>query len=511
MLRRVLAPIFVLALLAACGSDTGGPAASAPDAGATDSGTTDTGTTEDTSGTEDTGGTEDTADPDVEPDTTEEDIPSRIQDPAFVRLVHLSPDTPTLDIWLDGEAPDPNGPWAGLERYEVAPDTNAPEPYVEFESRQYEFDLVPAGGTLEDSLLNTRWNMTEGAIYTMWIGGVSGYDREVNEGDESLTLVGAVDDLGIPIDTATEEPRQRVRFFHSVIGSGNLDFTISGEKVDENLQFTWYSFDEHLVELGEFTFGFSLAGEPEPLLAVPMEFGQWGTNVWAGGRFDQGEFWFVTLFPDNTIDRRLEIIPEFFDVRFVHASALANAASGDGVDIYRGSELLAEAAEYGEATEYVEVEAGRHRFRAFATGADPDAADPLAEMSNRTYDPETTNTVVFFDDGTDGEATLVLEETEAATDRVIVHAAGLLGEVIVNAGGNLEPGDVSDPVSLAAGLAQIVVTAGDTTLIFEPTLGEDAGTILVIINANADGSGLDPALLVVEADGSITTVRPTVP
>ncbi|MFT6396249.1 MAG: hypothetical protein ACJAYU_000992 [Bradymonadia bacterium] len=507
MLRRVLSPIFILALVAACGSDAEAPGTVTPDAGATDTGATDTGATD--TPAEDTA-SEDTAEPDVEPDTTEEDVPSRIEDPAFVRMVHVSPDTPTLDIWIDGEAPSSGSPWAGLEQYEVTPDFNAPDPYIEFESRQYEFDLVPEGGTLEDSLLNTRWNMTEGAIYTMWIGGVSGYDSEPNEGDEPLTLVGAVDDLGVPVDTATDEPRQRVRFFHSVIGAGILDFTISGDKVDENLQFTWYSFDEHLVPLGEFTFGFAQAGEPEPLLAVPMEFGQWTTNVWAGGLFEEGEFWFVTLGPDNTIERRLEIIPEFFDIRFLHVSALLNASATDGIDVYRGADMLATATKYGEASEYSEVESGRHRFTAFATEADAETDEALAEMGNRTYDADTTNTVIFFDDGTQGDALLVPANTEAATERVFVHGASVVGEVTIDAlGGSLELGDISEPVTLEAGDAQILVTAGDATLLFEPTLGEDAGTILVITNASADGSEFDPALLVVETDGSVTTFWPS--
>ena len=501
MLRRVLPSFLVLALIAGCGSDSGGPATQpTPDAGAVD-------VSQDTGGQTDVP-EEDTVEPDV-PDEdavadTEPDIVIPIGS-AVVRMVHVSPDTPTLDIWIDGEAPGSGSPWAGLERYEVAPDSDAPDAYIEFEERQYVFDLVPEGGTLEDSLLSTRWNMTDGAIYTMWISGLSGYDSEIPEGFEELQLVGLVDDLGVPEDTATGEPAQRVRFIHSVIGAGNLDFSISGEKVDENLQFTWYSFDEHLLPLGEFTFGFSLAGDPEPLLAVPMEFGQWTTNVWAGGLFDQGEFWFVVLGPDNSIERRLEIIPEFFDARFVHASDVIETASPDGIDVYRGAELLADGAKFGEVTEGVEVEAGRHRFQAFAAGANPDEAEPLGEMGNRTYEAETDNTVVFFDDGTDTDATLVTLDSEAPADaRVFVHAAGGIGPVtFADVTDEIAPGDSTDPIVVAAGETQFVVNYGESSVVFQATLGDEAGTVLVLTQESSVEGGVSPILMVVEADGSV--------
>ena len=505
MLHHTLVPLAILGLLAGCGSDAVIPAVTDPDpdAGSVDV-TEDTGTPD----TSDDTGT-DISEPDAEPDVPEADtLPPRPG--AIVRLVHVSPDTPTLDIWIDGEAPGSGSPWAGLEPYEVIPDVNAPEPYIQFEDRQYVFDLVPEGGTIEDSLLSTRWNMTSGAIYTMWIGGLSGYEGDIPEGHEELILTGAVDDLGVPADVETGDPRQRVRFFHSVIGAGNLDFTISGDKVDEALQFTWYSFDEHLVELGEFTFGFALAGEPEPLLAVPMEFGQWTTNVWAGGRFDQGEFWFVTLAPDNSIERRLEIIPEFFDIRFLHGSPMAADMHPDGIDVYRGSDRLAAELKYTELSDYGEVEAGRHRFEAYQFGADPEVLDPVAEMGNRTYEAESSNTVVFYDNGTDGEASLVADDPDAAADaRVFVHAGAGLGEITFD--GVTDPlsiGDVSDPIPVASGAAQFTVLVGDMNWVFETTLPDSAGTIVVLSNATSVGGGTDPILLIVDGAGNVTTVSP---
>lgn len=505
MLHRILVSFAILGLALGCGSDAPTPEVTPPDpdAGAVDvtddSGTPDVST--------DTGA--DTTEPDAEPDVPETDtLPPRPG--AVARIVHVSPDTPTLDIWIDGEAPGAGSPFAGLEPYEVTPDVDALEPYIQFEDRQYVFDLVPEGGTLEDSLLETRWNMTSGAIYTMWIGGLSGHDGEIPEGHEELILTGAVDDLGEPVDTETGDPRQRVRFFHSVIGAGNLDFTISGDKVDEALQFTWYSFDEHLVPLGEFTFGFSLAGDPEPLLAVPMEFGQWTTNVWAGGRFDQGEFWFVTLGPDNSIERRLEIIPEFFDVRFLHASPMAEAGYPDGVDIYRGSDQLATGAKYTELSDYAEVEAGRHRFAAHPFGSDPEVIEPIAEMGNRTYDAETSNTVVFFDDGSAGDASLVADDPEAPADGVVfLNAGALLGDATFDGlTGALALGDVSDPVSVPAGATQFSLLVGEDIWLFETTLPDSPGTIVVLSNADSATGGTAPMLLIVDAAGNVTTVTP---
>ena len=509
MLYRSLVLLAAIGILVGCGSDTPTPIFTPPDpdAGAVDvgddSGPTDTGNTD----TSDDAGDTST---DVEPEMPEADVlPPRPG--AIVRLVHVSPDTPTLDLWIDGEPPGSGSPWAGIERYDVVPDSDAAEPYIQFEDRQYVLDFVPEGGTLDDSLLSTRFNMTSGAIYTLWLSGLSGYEREVPEGHEELILAAVVDDLGVPTDTATGEPRQRVRFIHSVIGAGNLDFTISGEKVDENLQFTWYSFDEQMVPLGEFTFGFSLAGDPEPLLSVPMEFGQWTTNVWAGGLFDEGEFWFVTLSPDNVIERRLEIIPEFFDVRFVHASPLADARFVDGIDVYRGSDRLTSGTKFAEASAYADVESGRHRFLAYQSGADPEVLEPIAEMGNRTYEAETSNTVVFIDDGVEGSGALIAHDADAPADSLVfVHGGGGFGEIAVTGlFDGLAFGDVSDAVSVTAGAAQFMVEAGGGSWVFETTLA-DSAEVAVLVNEAAETGGTAPLLLIVDSDGSVSVVAPSI-
>ena len=507
MLHRTLVLLAAIGIFVGCGSDAVTPFVTPPnpDAGAVD-------VTEDTTPTDtgdsDTGADASDASSDAETDVPEADVIPP-QPGAIVRLVHVSPDTPTLDVWIDGEPPADGSPWAGVERYAVVPEFGAAEPYIQFEDRQYRLDFVPEGGSLDDSLLSVPFNMTSGAIYTLWLGGVSGYDREIPEDHEELVLAAVVDDLGLPIDTETLEPRQRVRFIHSVIGAGNLDFTISGEKVDENLQFTWYSFDEQMVPLGEFTFGFSLAGEPEPLLSVPMEFGQWTTNVWAGGYFDEGEFWFITLSPDNEIERRLEIIPEFFDVRFVHASPLADASFVDGIDVYRGSDQLAVGTKFAEASAFVAVEAGRHRFHAFPFGADPELMEPIAEMGNRTYEAETTNTVVFYDDGAEGSGALVPHDADAPEDSLVfVHGGAGLGDISVTGlVDGLSLGDVSDPVSVSAGAAQFMVEAGGDSWVFETTLA-DSAEVVVLTNEEGATGGTAPLLLIVDEGGSVNVVSP---
>lgn len=503
----LLASSALVLCLAACGSDDDGPigpaADTAIDAGedASNSDTTDDAPTADA---DDTGDAVEDVDVDAEPDVPDTPQP---EFESFLRMVHLSPDTPPITLYLDGTPV-----FSDLELFAVAPEAADGAPYRAVETRNYQAVIAPADGTIDDAILTETWNLSPNGVYTIWLGGLSGIERTPPEDAEELTVFVAVDDNAEPVDGAGN-PLQRVRFFHAVIGSGPLDFSIGDETVDEDLQFGWFSFDEHLLPLGQFTFGFGLP-DSEPLLEVDMGFGNYTTNVWAGGLFDEEEYWFVTLGPDNEIDFRQEVIPQFFDARFVHAAPAVQDAQPDGLDVYRGASQVADALQYAADAPYETIESGRHVFAAFADGADPDADTPLVEMPARTYADGSSHSIVFYD-GDSGPAAVRVDHDLtgsgiATNGRFFVHAAEGVDAVTVvpTSGGDaivtdLAPGSVSDPVNIAGGVHAITITAGDDAFDYSIDLDGERTTDIVIV---ADGG--TPRLLIVEADGTITPVSP---
>lgn len=132
------------------------------------------------------------------------------------RAVHLSPDAPALDVYVEGE------PWfEGIEALTVQ------DHYMPSEPGTYEVAAVPAGGELEDALVVTDYEVEPGPSTLAVVGEVC--DRSGNP----LDVVSLKDDFG-----STEKGHARFRTVHASPDVPAVDVeTEDGTTVAEGLAF----------------------------------------------------------------------------------------------------------------------------------------------------------------------------------------------------------------------------------------------------------------------------------
>lgn len=132
------------------------------------------------------------------------------------RVVHLSPDAPALDIYVEGE------PWfEGVEPLSVQ------DHFVPSEPGTYDVAAVPAGEDLEDAIYETEC-VVEGGPCTLAVIG-----ELCDVSDAPFDLVALHEDHG-----ETEEGHARVKVVHASPDAATVDVAIEdGEAVGEGLAF----------------------------------------------------------------------------------------------------------------------------------------------------------------------------------------------------------------------------------------------------------------------------------
>ncbi len=493
-----------------CGSDDTPFRVPTTDTGGADGGGDSTGS-DDGGGSDDTGGADADTTPedgagDADTDTTATDTVSPdLPPPEFstgFRLVQLSPDAPELDFYIDGEPIDLFDDMAFLD---TRPSERDDDPYYRLETRTISVAFVPDGGTLDDAIYTADWPLAPNIEYTIWLHGLAA--DPLPEGAQPFNIGFTVDDTGELPDGG-----QRIRFFNALVGAPSLDFFISGTAAAEDIQFGFFLLDYLLIEVGNYTFAFAPTGTRDFLLETTIDFGQITANVFAVGNLLDGEVMLYGLRPTGEVTLVREEAPEFTQVRFVHGSLALDAASVDGLDVYRGSELLQEAMKFGDMATWHEIETGRHRFAAYAAGADPDADEPLAEVDARNYDADGSYTVALLDTGS---TRIDQSSEETGIDsgaRLFVHGAtgldaiavsDLDGDILVD---SIEPGGASDAIALEAGDYRFGVDDGSAAASFSTTLADEAATVLAVVNTAGEGEPVAATLLVVGDDGLVSTV-----
>lgn len=149
---------------------------------------------------------------------------------AEVRVAHLSPDAPKVDVYVDKE-PDEDPMIGGLEYQDFSPSASSGD-YLPLESGSYDIAVTPAGETSPQAIDVDGLNLEPNKDYTILAVGELEPEGE-EPGIQALPLVDNADE-----ETALP-PRDKtlVRFVHASPDAGAVDIAVDGATVLEGVTF----------------------------------------------------------------------------------------------------------------------------------------------------------------------------------------------------------------------------------------------------------------------------------
>jgi hypothetical protein len=414
-----------------------------------------------------------------------------------LRVIHLSPDAPAVDVWVNG----------GLE---AVSDLSFEEgtPYLELESGSYDFDVSPAGGSASDSVLAVDGvTLEDGLSYT-----VVAFDE-----------LGEIQALLLEDSTAGLAPGTiRVRAIHTALQVGEVDIWLlptsgSPTSLYENLGFG--DVGEYLeVPAEAFTLGFDANddGTPDLIFDVPALPEGTVANVFAVSD-ESGAVYLLAQLQNGTI-AKISPRPALGEARI---RAIHLSPDAPEVDIWVGteSEVVGDLG-FGEGTDYLTVEEGTYTFNVTAAGQSP--TSPVLSFENVSLEAGRSYTAVAFDEVASIQGlTLVDDYANLAAGNIrvrAIHAAAAVGEVdIWLLPGEGSPTPLYENVALGDAGGALDIPAEAFTigfdldndafpeLVFEiPAL--PAGTVANVFALNDDQGSV--FLLAQTNDGTVTRIEP---
>lgn len=164
-----------------------------------------------------------------------------------VRIVHLSPDAPAVDVYANGDLAFEN----------VKPLTQSG--YVSYEPRSYTFSFTPAGEDPQEAIFETDVSLDSGEYTLAAIGEVC------SRSDRPLELVSLEDDNG-----PTEAGAARLRGVHASPDAPPIDVVSDdGTVLFEELAFGEAAYAS--IPAGKRVIGVRATGEEEPLARFRIE------------------------------------------------------------------------------------------------------------------------------------------------------------------------------------------------------------------------------------------------
>ncbi|MGE3631558.1 MAG: DUF4397 domain-containing protein, partial [Sandaracinaceae bacterium] len=390
-----------------------------------------------------------------------------------IRVVHLSPDAPRIDVFVDDE-----GPVVDSFAFTEASSTFAVLP------GNHSLSISAAGRGIEDAVISLdRLNVTDGERITAFAFGPL-----------SDLSAGSIEDSTDGLSTGNV----RLRIVHTGYGVGAVDVYAVGDdggldRLVDGLRYGNAS-DPIDVPPEPFTAGIDVDGDGAPDLSysVPALPAGQVVNVFATVDSDGAVFLLAQLPGGATA--RLDAASQ--RLRVLHLSPDAPAV----IPVLEG-DALSEAIEFGESTTYVGVSAAMGQLDVTTDGTTGTSvlSAPLRFTDGRSYTAVALGRVsdlraLFFEDDREGLG--------AGDIRVrAIHGAPDVGEVdvyTVARDGRLAPlvenvvfGDVSDPLDVPSGAYTLGVDVDDdrnADLYFElPELS--AGTLAnVFVTEDASGA-----------------------
>jgi len=329
---------------------------------------------------------------------------------ANVRVMHLSPDAPAVDVWVDGIA-EP-----------VVTDLAFGQGtgYLAVPEGSYTFRVAPAGAGADAAVLTfADLALADGSASTaVAFGMVSDITGKALADDETGMMSGDF----------------RVRVMHAAPGVGEVDiWALTDNGATPLLENVPFGADAVLdLPSAAYDVGFDVDNDAVPdvtfsLPALPEGF---YVNLYATNDVS-GAVYLLAQLPDGTIarvDPNPVEPPPTAQLRFLHLSPDAPAVDVwvDGI-----AEPVASSLDFTEGTAYVEVPAGTYTARIAPAGTSPE--DAVLVVNGLTLESGGFYSATAYDNVASLDAFALVDDVEgiaAGTWRgQIVHAAPAVGDV----------------------------------------------------------------------------------
>jgi len=366
------------------------------------------------------------ADSDTDADTdTDEDTETGEPTTAFIRVLHLSPDAPAVDIYADGAL--------------VASDLPYPKgtDYLEVPAGTYTFDVSPAGTSVDDSVLTVAdLALSAGERYT-----AVAFNKAADI--EALALV---DDLS---DLAADNIR--VRAIHAAVDVGAVDIWNLPEDGEPAMLYDNVPFgavgDYFDLPAGAYTLGFDVDEDavPDLIFSLPALAAGTVANVFAVSDEDG-----LSLLAQLDGDATAEIAAGKSRIRVIHLSPDAPPVD---VFVNGGADPTISNLAFTESTEFLTVASGGYTFNVSAVGSP--ASQSVLDIEGILLMPGKSYTAVAYDNLDSIKAMALVDDTlnlEEGNLRVrAIHTAVGVGEVdIWNVTDGMDPAILWENVPFSA-------------------------------------------------------------
>lgn len=294
----------------------------------------------------------------------DENVAGPAADPgeAFVRVAHLSPDAPNVDVWVDGAIVLSDVPFDAFSGY------------LTLEAGEHNVQVTPAGATAP-MVIDADVTVADGTYYTVAATGLLA--------DDDIQPVVLVDDL------ATVATMAKIRFVHASPDAPPVDITLT----DGTVLFDDVAFRESEAFIpvpgGEYDLQVRLAGTDTVVLSfgdVAVAAGE-NYSVFAKGLLaDASITALVAVDTEGDGDVTATLDPASARVRVAHLSPDA-----PNVDVYLDDALVTALVNvpFEAVSGYLEVSAVTHNVKVYQTGT---TANPVID-ADLTLAPDQTYTV----------------------------------------------------------------------------------------------------------------------
>jgi len=389
---------------------------------------------------------------------------------AELRVAHLSPDAPAVDVWLNGEVVLSGVPFGAYSDY------------LEVPTGEHVVQVTPAGAT-EPVVINATLTLLEGTAYTVAATGLLG--------SSDLEAIVLIDDRSPSAEKAG------VRFIHTSPDAPAVDIAVAscgGPILFEEASFR-ESLDYIMVDGGTYDLEVRLAGTGTVALLVE------GVTLESGGNYT---IFATGLAGDGTLGAlAIEDASLPAKLRVAHLSPDAPA-----VDIWANGSIILENVPFKGISDYLEVPAGEYRVQVTPTGAtEPIVIDATVELGiNKAYTVAATGLladdlapIVLMDD--------VMTLTDSGKVR-FVHTSPDAPAVDVGVSGgpilfrNASFREASDYLAVEGGLYNLEVRLAGTMTVALPVPGVSLsnGTNYTIFATGLAGDGSLMALPAIDAE-----------